>query len=105
MGTRSALIAIVGEEIEGGHHGLHLFTQFMHLGRDIAGVKDVIAGKLFLHVRHGFQGLVVVVEQAPEMGEFFLQANLFALFRFFEKASQEFKHSSQLASQSVVSCQ
>ena len=71
-----------------------LFTQVVHLGRDIAGVEDVIAGEFFLHVRHGFQGQVVVVEEAPEMGKFFLQADLFALFRFFEKASQEFKHSS-----------
>ena len=83
------------EEIEGGHHAGDLFPQLMHLGIEIAGVKDVIAGKFFFHVRHGFQGLVVVVQEAAEMGKFFLQADLFVLFRFFEKAPQEFKdHSS-----------
>ena len=78
-GDQVGLIAIMREEIEGGHHAGDLFAQVMHLGRDIAGVKDVIAGKFFLHVRHDFQGLVVVVEEAPEMGKFFLQADLFAL--------------------------
>ena len=86
------MIAIIRQQIEGGHHAGDLFAQVMHLGGDIAGVKDVIAGKFFLHVRHDFQGLVVVVEQAAEMDEFFLQADLFARFRFFEKAAQEFKH-------------
>jgi hypothetical protein len=88
------LIAIIGEKIEGGHHVGDLFAQVMHLIGDIAGVKDVIAGKFFLHVGHNLQGLVVVVEEAAEMGKFFLQADLFAGFRFFEKAPQEFKHSS-----------
>ncbi len=49
-----------------------------------------------------FQGRLFVIEQAPEMDEFLLQADLFGRFRFFEKAPQEFKHSGQW---SVVSGQ
>ncbi len=80
MGTRS-LIAIIRQEIEGGDHAADLLRpRGMTLGIEIAGVKDVIAGKFFFHVRHGFQGLVVVIQEVAEMGKFFLQEDLFVRF-------------------------
>jgi len=90
-GNQVGFIAIAREEIEATHHTGDLFIQVMDLGEEIAGVKDIIPGKFFLHVSHDFQGLIVVVQEAPEMGEFFLQADLLVLFGFFKKAAQEFK--------------
>ena len=83
-------IAILGQEIEGSDHAADLLAQEVDAGIEIAGVEDVIAGEFFFHVRHGFQGLVVVIQEVAEMGKFILQEDFFVHF-FFQESPQEFE--------------
>ena len=84
-------VAVLGEQVEFADHARDVAGQLLRLGVEVAGVKEVIPGELFLHVGHDFQGLVVAVHSRRKWPNFSCRRDCLVLF-FFQETPQEFEN-------------